>query len=208
MDQRYDPAFQRGHTDERTRPNAADAGRRSHLASLEEIAPQLIQPPSDGRPVRPPTDDRFDDGPRARPSRGMPSQPDRRIHPFEARTGDTTAVADQPGAAGPEAQQTQFDQERYDEYLDAADAHRVRAVVWERVLWIVGVVFTLGGGVGLWQSFTLLYRGFVGDSGPTDNYLWMQFLGALAPTLITIGLATIVALLFKRMLDHDRRSRP
>ena len=62
--------------------------------------------------------------------------------------------------------------------------------------------------MGLWQSFTLLYRGFVGDSGPTDNYLWMQFLGALAPTLITVGLATIVALLFKRMLDHDRRSRP
>ncbi|OAN33818.1 hypothetical protein A4X17_14425 [Plantibacter sp. H53] len=208
MDQRYDPAFQRGHTDERTRPNTGDIGRRSRLASLEEIAPQLIQPPTDGRPVRPPTDDRFDDGPRARPSRGMPSQADRRIHPFEARTADTTTVADQPGSAGPDAQQTQLDQQRYEEYLDAADAHRVRAVVWERVLWIVGVVFTLGGGVGLWQSFTLLYRGFVGDSGPTDNYLWMQFLGALAPTLITIGLATIVALLFKRMLDHDRRSRP
>ena len=208
MDQRYDPAFQRGHTDERTRSSVGDTGRRSHLASLEEIAPQLIQPPTDGRPVRPPTDDRFDDGPRARPSRGMPSQADRRIHPFEARTADTTTVADQPGSAGPDAQQTQLDQQRYEEYLDAADAHRVRAVVWERVLWIVGVVLTLGGGVGLWQSFTLLYRGFVGDSGPTDNYLWMQFLGALAPTLITIGLATIVALLFKRMLDHDRRSRP
>ena len=59
MDQRYDPAFQRGHTDERTRPNTGDTGRRSHLASLEELAPQLIQPPTDGRPVRPPTDDRF-----------------------------------------------------------------------------------------------------------------------------------------------------
>lgn len=189
MDQRYDPAFQRGHADGRARSNVADTGRRSRLASLEEVAPQLIQPPTDGRPVRPPTDDRFDDGPRGR------------IEPLRAGTptDSTTPVA------GPSPD----DLARWaDEDEEARAAHLGRARAWERALWIVGVVFTLGGGVGLWQSFTLLYRGFVGDSGPTDNYLWMQFLGALAPSLIMIGLATIVALLFKRMLDHDRRSRP
>lgn len=207
MDQRYDPAFQRGHTDERTRPNVGDTGRRSHLASLEEIAPQLIQPPTDGRPVRPPTDDRFDDGPRAQPSRGMPSQTDRRVHPFEARTGDTTAVADQPGAAGPDAQQSQLDQARYDEYLDAVEAHRVRAVVWERALWIVGVVLAVGGSVALWQATSTSFRGWT-SSEPETGYLFMQAVLYLCPGLVTIGLATIVALLFKRMLDHDRRSRP
>lgn len=203
MDQRYDPAFQRGHTTDRSRPVAVDNGYRSHLASLEEIAPQLVQPPSDGDPIRPPTDDRFDDGPRARiqpyqPGSSQPGSP----------SGTSQPGASQPGTSQPTGQNVQYSQEELDEIDDARAAHQARAGAWERALWTVGIVLTVGGGVGLWQSFTILYRGFVGDSGPTDNYLWMQFLGALAPSLIIVGLATIVALLFRRMLAHDRRSRP
>lgn len=201
MDQRYDPAFQRGHTADRSRPVAVDNGYRSHLASLEEIAPQLVQPPSDGAPIRPPTDDRFDDGPRAR------------IQPFQpgtspSRTSEPRAFQSGAPSSQPTPQDPQYSQEQLDELDDLRAAHHARAAIWERALWTIGIVLTLGGGVGLWQSFTILYRGFVGDSGPTDNYLWMQFLGALAPNLIIVGLATIVALLFRRMIAHDRRSRP
>ncbi|HXH35655.1 MAG TPA: hypothetical protein VNJ54_14825 [Plantibacter sp.] len=202
MDQRYDPAFQRGHTAERARPVAVEGGHRSHLASLEEIAPQLIQAPTDGNAVRPPVDDRFDDdGPR---TRVQPFQPGAGV-PGAARESSVLGTSPSAAAPGPTPEELQ----RWaDEDEEARAAHHTRAKTWERALWAIGIVLTVGGCVGLWQSFTILYRGFVGDSGPTDNYLWMQFLGALAPSLIIVGLATLVALLFRRMLHHDRRSRP
>ena len=189
MDQRYDPAFQRGHTDQRSRPNAVDSGRRSRLASLEEVAPQLIQPPTDGRPVRPPTDDRFDDGPRAR------------VEPF--RQGA-------PAGAAPEAGPSAEDLARWaDEDDEARGAASAKAAQLERALWAVGVVLAVGGGLAIWFATSNGYRGWNGTGdGPPMAFLVFQTILAIGPCLVTVGLATIVALLFRRLHDHDRRSRP
>lgn len=210
MDQRYDPAFQRGHAEERSRPVAVQNGSRSRLASLDEVAPQLIRPPDGELPERPPRDDRFDDGPRARvqPYRPGSAAPDE--HATRDRGADGYTAADHTVSDRTVSDRTVSDDAVSDhtESDEARHAHRTRAAVWERTLWAIGVILAAGGGLGMWQSYTLMFRGFVGDSGPTDNYLWMQFLGAISPSLIVVGLATIVGLLFRRMLDHDRRSRP
>ncbi|MBF4570184.1 hypothetical protein ITJ57_15555 [Plantibacter sp. VKM Ac-2880] len=190
MDQRYDPAFQRGHTDQRSRPNAVDSsGRRSRLASLDEVAPQLIQPPTDGRPVRPPTDDRFDDGPRAR------------VEPFRQGT---------PTGAAPEAGPSAEDLARWaDEDEEARGAASARAAQLERALWAVGLVLAVGGGLAIWFATSNGYRGWNGTGdGPPMAFLVFQTILAIGPCLVTVGLATIVALLFRRLHDHDRRSRP
>ncbi|MGK9147418.1 hypothetical protein KXS11_07325 [Plantibacter flavus] len=195
MDQRYDPAFQRGHTAERPRPVAIENSRRSHLASLEEIAPQLIEPPRDA-PVRPPVDDRFDRG----HDGGYDGGPRARVQPYEQRTTSVDArIGDAPAPANTLSEAP--------EGFDGADPLPPRRNSWEHALWVIGVVLTVGGIVLTWQATNNSFRGWNSSDGPETGYILMQTVYAIAPGFITVGLATIVALIFRRMLDHDRRSR-
>lgn len=92
-------------------------------------------------------------------------------------------------------------------HLDDDQTARTRNP-WEGALWVVGIALVLFGAFATWQSIQRSMYGWSDQSGPPADYLTNAYLGQLAPIAITIGLATIVGLLFRRLFAHDRRSRP
>ncbi|MFZ4893059.1 hypothetical protein ACL9RL_01260 [Plantibacter sp. Mn2098] len=96
-----------------------------------------------------------------------------------------------------------------DGYGDSLDAPRPRGRrnPWEGALWFIGAALTVIGGSALWQSFQMLNRSYSWEDGPPADYAVYQFASAIAPGFLTLGIATLIGLLFARMLSTERKAR-
>ncbi len=152
---------------------------------------------------------------------------DSRNDPAAAARGGAYGVAGQPGAraggllrpappsATPEPESLQHvtrDSPVVDRPADvAAEAHDDRASIsragrnpFELALWVIAAVLLIAG-FSLMRLVVELNSGLQAGTAPADAYLFVQLSLDLTPFLVSLGLATAIALLFGRSRRWEAR---